>query len=303
VHNFPDLSDLRLFTVVVHATSLARAAAELGLSPSTVSKRLTVLEDRLGVRVLHRTTRQIALTEDGETVYRWAQRLLSATDDMAQELSVAGGSPKGVLRVSTSSGFGRNHVALVLSDFAARYPEVEVRLDALDRPVDVLAEGIDIDVRVGGTREPHLFARRIVENRRVLCAAPPYLAQYGHPTTVADLAHHRCLVIRERDQPHGLWHLQGPAGVETARVRGSLSTNLGEIAHRWALEGHGIVLRSFWDVAAGLREGKLERVLPDYSQEADVWGVYPTRLARSPKVRLFVGLLVEHFEELGSAQA
>ena len=303
MHNLPDLSDLRLFTVVVHATSLARAAAELGLSPSTVSKRLTILEERLGVRVLHRTTRQIALTEDGETVYRWAQRLLSASDDMAQELSVAGGSPTGVLRVSTSSGFGRNHVALVLSDFAAHYPEVEVRLDALDRPVDVLAEGIDIDVRVGGTREPHLFARRIVENRRVLCAAPAYLARYGRPTTVADLTNHRCLVIRERDQPHGLWHLQGPKGVETARVRGPLSTNLGEIAHRWALEGHGIVLRSFWDVAAGLREGKLERVLPDYSQEADVWGVYPTRLARSPKVRLFVGLLIEHFEGLGSVRA
>jgi LysR family transcriptional activator of dmlA len=303
VHNVPDLSDLRLFTVVVHATSLARAAAGLGLSPSTVSKRLTILEERLGVRVLHRTTRQISLTEDGETVYRWAQRLLSASDDMAQELSVSSGSPTGVLRVSTSSGFGRNHVAPVLSDFAARYPEVEVRLDALDRPVDVLAEGIDIDVRVGGTREPHLFARRIVENRRVLCASPAYLARHGRPTTVADLARHRCLGIRERDQPHGLWHLQGPEGDETARVRSSLSTNLGEIAHRWALEGHGIVLRSFWDVAPGLREGKLERVLPDYSQEADVWGVYSSRLARSPKVRLFVGLLVEHFEGLGSVQA
>jgi LysR family transcriptional regulator, transcriptional activator for dmlA len=278
---------------------LARAAAELGLSPSAVSKRLTLLESRLGVRLLHRTTRRIALTEDGETTYRWARHLLAAADDMAQELSAAGGVPTGVLRVSTSSGFGRNHVAPVLSDFAARHPAVEVRLDALDRPVDPSAEGIDVDVRVGGAREPHLYARRLAANRRVLCASPDYLDRHGRPASLAELAAHRCLVIRERDQPFGAWRLDGPDGVEVARVRGSLSTDLGEIAHRWALDGHGVVLRSYWDVAEGLRSGRLEHVLPAYSQEADVWVVHPTRLSRSPKVNAFVRLLGEHLARLG----
>lgn len=299
MHNPPDLTDLRLLTVVIHAGSLVRAAAELGLSPSAVSKRLTVLESRLGVRLMHRTTRRIALTEDGDTAYRWARHLLAAVDDMEQELSVTGGVPKGMLRVSTSSGFGRNHVAPVLSDFAARYPAVEVRLDALDRPVDPAAEGIDVDVRVGGAREPHLYARRVAANRRVLCASPEYLDRHGRPTSLAELAAHRCLVIRERDQPFGAWRLEGPGGVEVARVRGSLSTNLGEIAHRWALDGQGIVLRSFWDVAERLRSGRLERVLPAYSQEADVWAVHPTRLSRSPKVGVFMRLLVEHLAQLG----
>lgn len=299
MHNLPDLDDLRLFTSVVHAGSLARAAAELGLSPSAVSKRLSSLEARLGTRLLHRTTRRLALTEDGETAYRWAGHLLGAADDMAQELSAAGPEPRGVLRVSASSGFGRNHVAPVLSAFAARFPAVEVRLDALDRPVDPVAEGIDVDVRVGGAREPDLYARRLATNRRVLCASPAYLARHGRPASLAELAGHRCLVIRERDQPFGAWRLEGPDGMEVARVRGSLSTSLGEIAHAWALDGHGIVLRSAWDVAESLRAGRLERVLPAYSQEADVWAVHAARLSRSPKVAAFMRLLVDHLAALG----
>ncbi|MBE9605379.1 LysR family transcriptional regulator [Acetobacteraceae bacterium H6797] len=276
---------------------MGRAATELGLSPSAVSKRLSLLEARLGVVLMRRTTRRLSLTEAGETAFRWAQHLLAAASDMAQELA-PGGALRGLLRVSASSGFGRNHVAPVLSDFAARHPEVEVRLEALDRPVDPAAEGIDVDIRIGGTREPHLHARRLAANRRVLCAAPAYLAAHGRPLRLADLTRHRCLVIRERDQPVGTWRLEGPEGVEAVRVRGSLSTNLGEMAHQWALDGHGIVLRSFWDVAENLRAGRLERVLPGHCQEADVWAVYPTGLSRLPKVEAFLGLLVAHLARL-----
>ena len=154
---------------------------------------------------------------------------------MAQELSVSGGTPRGSLRVSASPGFGRHHVAPALSEFALRYPEVEVRLEILDRPVDPVAEGIDVDIRVGGLREPHLYAQRLADNRRVLCAAPSYLARHGRPGSLAELAQHRCLVIRERDQAFGVWRLEGPDGVETVKVRGSLSANDGEIIHRWAL--------------------------------------------------------------------
>ena len=180
-----------------------------------------------------------------------------------------------------------------------RYPEVEIRLEALDRPVDPAAEGTDVDIRLGGRHEPHLYAERVAANRRLLCASPDYLERHGRPACVADLATHHCLVIRERDQPFGSWRLEGPAGVEVTRVRSSLSTNLGEIAHRWAVDGHGIVLRSFWDVAESLRSGRLEQVLPAYSQEADVWAVHPSRLSRSPKMKAFVHLLTEHLSQLG----
>jgi LysR family transcriptional regulator, transcriptional activator for dmlA len=191
----------------------------------------------------------------------------------------------------------------VLSNFAALYPEVEIRLEVLDRPVDPAAEGIDVDIRLGGLREPHLYAERLATNRRVLCASPDYLDRHGRPTSPADLAAHHCLVIRERDQPFGSWRLEGPVGLEVTRVRSSLSTNLGEIAHRWALDGHGIVLRSFWDVAESLQSGRLERVLSAYSQEADVWAVHPTRLSRSPKMKAFVHLLTEHLARLVPAIA
>jgi LysR family transcriptional activator of dmlA len=155
VHNLPDLDDLQLFVTVIHAGSMGRAAKELGLSPSAVSKRLAVLEARLGVVLVRRTTRQLSLTEAGEAAFRWAEHLLAAAGAMAQELA-PGGALRGLLRVSSSSGFGRNHVARVVSEFAAQHPEVEVRLEALDRPVDPAAEGIDVDIRVGGMREPHL---------------------------------------------------------------------------------------------------------------------------------------------------
>ncbi|WP_081739580.1 LysR substrate-binding domain-containing protein [Methylobacterium sp. 10] len=301
MHNLPALPDLKLFCVAVETGSLARAAAEMGLAPSTVSKRLTVLEADLGVRLMHRTTRRLALTEDGDAVYAWAQRLLGSVDDMVQDLSNAGSRPHGRLRVSTSTGFARNHIAVVVSAFAARYADVEVRLDTLDRPVDPSAEGIDVDIRVGGLREAHLFAHLLAPNRRILCASPDYLAASGQPATLAELESHRCLVIRERDQPMGAWRLTGPSGIETVKVRSSLSTTLGEIAHRWALDGHGIILRSSWDVAENIRTGRLRHILPEYGQEADVWAVHPTRLSRSPKVTAFLDMCAAHLKSLSLA--
>ena len=163
---------------------------------------------------------------------------------MTQELSIAGGIPRGMLRVSTSPGFGCKHVAPALSEFAIRYPDVEIRLEVLDRPVDLVAEGIGADVRVGGLRERHLYAQRLASNQRVLCAAPSYLARHGWPGTLSELVQHRCLVIRERDQAFGVWQLRGPAGMETVKVGSSLSANDGQIINRWALDGHGIMLRS-----------------------------------------------------------
>jgi LysR family transcriptional activator of dmlA len=204
-----------------------------------------------------------------------------------------------MLRVSTSPGFGRNHVAPALSAFAVRYPAVEIRLEVLDRPVDPVVEDLDVDIRIGGLREPHLYAQRLAHNQRVLCAAPSYLARHGRPGTLADLAQHRCLVIRERDQAFGVWRLEGPAGVATVKVRSSLTANDGAIIHRWALEGHGIMLRSRWDVAGSLAAGQLVQVLEAYRQEADVWAVYPTRLSRSPKVRIFVRFLADRLAREG----
>jgi LysR family transcriptional activator of dmlA len=287
----PLLEDLSLFCVVVRKQSFAASALELGVSNALVSKRIAVLEKTLQVRLLHRTTRKVSLTDPGSVVHQWAQRILADVDQLGEALSQKGSSPRGLLRLCTSSGFGRNRLAPAISALALEYPELEVQLELLDRPVDLIAEGFHLDIRVGQVQEQHLIARRIAGNSRILCASPTYLESHGVPQKLADLLHHKCIVIRERDQDFGRWKLTGPQGAETVRVKGPLSTNNGELVHQWAIDGHGIILRSIWDVGPSLADGRLIRVLPEYSQEADVWAIYPTRLGMTANVRVCVQFL------------
>ena len=245
----------------------------------------------MAARLLHRTTRRVALTEDGENVLQWAQKILDDAEQMAASVVAAKATPRGLLRISTSTGYGRNRVAPALSEWVRQYPSVKVQLELLDRPVDLIGEGFDLDIRVGGRPEPNLIAKRICTNYRVLCASPDYLSKYGTPACLADLTHHNCLVIRERDQVFGVWRLNGPRRIETVKVDGSMSASNGEIVHRWALDGHGIILRSVWDVETSLKEGRLVRVLSEYQQDAHVFAVYSSRLSGSAKVRLCLQFL------------
>ncbi|MDA8457148.1 LysR substrate-binding domain-containing protein [Acidovorax sp. GBBC 3334] len=300
MHKTPASDDLRVFVAVVRKASFAEAAIELGASPAYVSKRIRLLEQDLAVKLLHRTTRRVVVTEEGERVFHWAQRILDDWDQLLQEVAVTRREPRGLLRVSCSFGFGRQIVAPALSRLVERHPGLQVRLEVFDRLVDVAGEGFDLDVRVGDDIAPHLIARRLADNHRVLCAAPAYLARKGTPRTVADLAGHDCLVIKERDHPFGVWRLRSGAVEETVKVRGPLSANNGEMAVQWAADGRGIVLRSLWDVAPELAAGRLVRLLPEWQQEANIWAVYPTRLDRSAKVRVCVEFLEEHFRQGGA---
>ena len=293
----PSPEDLRVFTTVVRKASFAEAAAAHSASPAYVSKRIRLLEEELGVKLLHRTTRRVAVTEQGERVYHWAQRILDEVEHLLQEVDVTRRQPRGLLRVSTSFGFGRNVVAPALSQLIAQYPALQLRLEVFDRIVDVAAEGFDLDVRVGDEIAPHLIARHLADNHRVLCAAPAYLQRRGSPRTIDELAGHDCLVIKERDHPFGVWKLRAGAQERSVKVTGPLSTNHGEMAVQWARDGHGIVLRSLWDVAADLRAGRLVPLLPEWRQEANIWAVYPTRLERSAKVRVCVEFLQEYFRQ------
>lgn len=284
----PLLEDLSLFCVVVRKQGFAAAAFEMGVSNALVSKRIAILEKTLQVRLLHRTTRKVSLTEHGSVVHQWALRILEDVIQLEQAISLKGSAPRGLLRLCTSSGFGRNQVAPAISVLARQYPELDIQLELLDRPVDLMAEGFHLDIRVGQVQETHLIARRLAGNARVLCASPGYLESHGRPQRLTELAQHKCIVIRERDQDVGRWKLSGPNGPETVRVSGPLMTNNGELVHQWAIDGHGIILRSTWDVGASIADGHLERVLPAYSQEADVWAIYPTRLEMSAGVRVCV---------------
>jgi LysR family transcriptional activator of dmlA len=290
--------DLRVFLMVIRKSSFAAAADELGLSPAYVSKRIQILESTLGTRLLHRTSRRIALTDDGERVQRWALRILDDFLQLHNELADAHATPSGHLHLCSSFGFGRNHVAPAISRLAEAYPGLEIRLDLFDRAVDIVNKGFDLEIRVGNDIPGQHIGRQLVSNRRVLCAAPEYLQQRGTPETLVELEQHDCLVIKERDNAFGVWNLQYGAEVESVRVRGPLSSNNGEIVLQWAVDGRGVLLRSLWDVRPLLEQGRLVHVLPAYSQPANVWAVYPMRLAYSGKLRACVEFLEQHFKSL-----
>ena len=296
-NNLPLTDDLRVFVTVARRSSFVAAAAELGVSAAYVTKRVKIMEGTLGAALFNRTTRRVVITEDGERAYHWAQKILDDMDHLMEDISTKRQSPRGMLRVCSSFGFGRNIVAPALSKLVEKYPALQIRFEVFDRLVDVGAEGFDLDIRVGDDMAPHHIARQLAPNHRVLCAAPGYVQRHGLPTTLADLANLPCLIIKERDHPFGLWKLRNGPDEQTVKVRGPLSSNHGEIAVNWAVDGRGIVLRSLWDVGPLLQSGQLVQVLPQYTQEANLWAVFPARLETSAKVRVCVEWLQERLPD------
>lgn len=267
------------------------------MSPAFVSKRVRMLETDLNLRLLHRSTRSVTLTDDGERVSLWAQKLLHQVGQLDEEIDALHDDPSGLLRVVSSPGLGRRLVAPALAELGLLYPELEVRLDIRNRLVNLLEEGVDLDVRVGNEISPHFIAKPLASNRRVLCASPSYLEAHGTPRTLGDLGDHDCLVIKERDHPFGVWELTGPRGDETVKVTGSFSTNNGEIARHWCLNGRGVLLRSMWDINDDLKQGRLVHVLSDFYQSADIWAVHSSPLLTSAKVRVAVDFLRAYFHK------
>ncbi|KJK26265.1 LysR family transcriptional regulator [Burkholderiaceae bacterium 16] len=295
--------DLRVFIEVARKSSFSAAAEALGVSPAYISKRVHVLEAALAVKLFHRTTRRVVVSEEGERVYALAQRILDDIDHLYEEVSSTRRNPRGLLRVCSSFGFGRRVVAPAISELSTLYPALQVRFEVFDRLIDVATEGFDLDIRVGDEIAPHHIARRLGDNRRVLCASPAYLARRGRPRTLADLASHDCLVIKERDHPFGVWKLRNGNAEQTVKVTGPLSSNNGEIVVRWAMDGRGIVLRSLWDVGPMLASGELEQILPECGQDANIWAVYPSRLTSSAKIRVCVEFFETFFRERAASHA
>ncbi|HEX4917021.1 MAG TPA: LysR family transcriptional regulator [Limnobacter sp.] len=294
--NIPSLEDLSLLVALSRHGSMSAYAQSAGVSAAYVSKRLAQLEARMGARLFHRTTRSLSLTELGETCVEWGQRVLDSAQDLMDAMSAERSVPQGLLRVCSSTGYGRSRVAPALSALVRKYPQLEVQLELMDRPVDMVTEGFHLDIRLGAVQEPGLIARHIADNRRILCASPAYLKKAGALKSLDDLQRHSCLLIRERDQLPGRWVLQGPHGEETVRVKGKLTSNNGESVRQWMADGHGIGLRSAWDVAPLLQSKKLKQVLPAYYQQANVYAVYPSRLASSARLRVCVEFLAQRLQ-------
>ena len=291
--SYPLLDDLRLFTLVARHGSFVAAAREAGVSQALMSKRISVLEQRLGVQLLRRTTRQVGVTDEGAKALGWAQRLLDDMEDMREDLARGAGDPRGPVRLCSSPRLGREVVAPALSRLKALHPGMDVWLELLDRRVDLIAEGFHLDVRAGTASEPNLIGHLIARNDRILCAAPSYLARHGTPASMVDVGEHECVLLREREDPFGSWRLDGPQGPQQIRAGGTLASNDIDVVLRWAQDGHGIVMSSQWLLAPSLAAGKLVRVLPHWQRAADIHAVSAVRSAHSAKVRLCVEALRE----------
>ena len=294
-------ADLGFLSTLAAAGSLGAAARELGVTTPAVSKRLAQMESRLGVALVNRTTRRMSLTPEGELTLEYARRILGEIDDLTQILGNASAGPSGLLRVNASLGFGRRHVGPLISQFVAQYPHVEVQLQLSVDPPSLVDSAFDVCIRFGAPPDARVIARRLAANRRLLCASPAYLAKAGVPRVPNDLARHNCIGIRQGDEAYGIWALSGGRNrrrPESVTARGNLTTNDGEIAVAWALDGHGIVMRAEWDVVDHLRSGRLVQVLPGYqTADADIHAVYPQRRQAAARVRAFVDFAEKAFAE------
>jgi DNA-binding transcriptional LysR family regulator len=298
-------ADLGFFSTLARAGSLSAAGRELGISTAAVSKHLALMESRVGTQLVHRTTRRMGLTPEGELYLEHARRILGGMEELEQALGLAKAEPAGLVRVNATLGFGRSHVAPLLSRFAKRHSKIEIQLQLTVNPPPITEGAYDLCIRFGPPPDSRLIAKRLAPNRRLLCAAPAYLARHGTPRFPEDLARHACITIRQGDEAYGVWRLtpRGRASrAQSVKVGGSLSSNDGGIAVAWALEGHGILMRAEWDIERHLKSGRLVEVLPQYdTPDADIHAVVPQQLHGTRRVRILIDFLEDAFRRMNEA--
>lgn len=291
------LKTLRSFVNVVACGSLSAAARQEGVAPAMVSRRLDALEARLGVKLLQRTTRRIALTPEGASFVEDCQRLLRELADAEAAVAARGVEATGHLRVTAPAGFGRKFVAPIVADYSRQYPRMTVALDLTDRLVDLVAEGFDCAIRFGEQADSALVRIPLGYSRRVVVAAPVYLSGYGQPRHPRDLEQHLCLSLGDglaAEQRGWMLTIDGVATVQ--RVGGALTCNDGAVLHEWALQGRGLAWRSLWEVAEDLQAGRLVSVLDMHTAPpTPVYGVFPARKYMPTRLRAFLEQLKATF--------
>jgi DNA-binding transcriptional LysR family regulator len=287
--------EMLAFVRVVEHQSFSAAAAALGVTPSAVSKLVSRLENRLGVRLLHRTTRRLTLTSEGNVYFARARRILTDIEEAETEMKKSRGAPRGRLHVNTSNAFGVHQLVPALPEFLMRYSEIEVELSITDRVVDLVGEHADVMIRAGPISDiMSLSARKIAEFDRTICAAPSYLARCGVPRTSADLTNHVCIVMSIPSSP---WPFRTRDGITYLEIAPRVKTDNGEAALRLALDGIGIVRLADVIVGEPIRRGLLVPLLTDIhkSEPLPLSAIYEPGRHRLPKVGVFLDFLIEKF--------
>jgi DNA-binding transcriptional LysR family regulator len=282
--------DLTFFHMIAGSPSLAEAARRLNVTPPAVTQRLRALEAKVGVKLIDRTSRGLSLTDEGELVASEGATIIGAIDDLSERLASRTSQVRGHLRVAAPYGFGRRYVAPIMQQFAVDHPAASATLELSDSPIRQMSESWDIIVHIGALPESDRLVTTLAPNRRILCAAPAYLASAGPIENPMDLAAHRCLALRENNEDVTLWRFSHARhGKVTVRINPSLSSNDGEVIRDWALTGLGVIARSEWDVAQDLAAGRLKEVLPHWSlPAADVVALLHARQGRSGRTNAFL---------------
>jgi DNA-binding transcriptional LysR family regulator len=292
---------IETFVTVAARGSLSAAAHAEGVAPAVIGRRLDALEERLGVKLLMRTTRRLTLTFEGSAFLEDCQRIIHDMQNAEASVSVGGVRASGHLRVTAPAGFGRRHVAPLLPAFTGQHPDVSVTLDLADRMVDLVNEGFDCAVRLGDLPDSSLVSLKLGENRRVCVGAPAYLARAGVPRTLSDLARHNCLALAANANQQRGWVFLDEIGQQVSiRVAGSMECSDGAVLHEWCLAGYGLAWRSWWEVGEDIANGSLVSVLDAYAAPPiGIHAVYPQRRHLPLRVRLFLDALKAAYERPG----
>lgn len=285
------------FVEVAARGSLSAAARAEGVAPAVIGRRLDALEARLGVKLLQRTTRKIALSNEGLAFLDNCQRILHDLENAEAQASERSARPSGHLSVSAPAGFGRQIVAPLIPSFVAEHRDVTVGLDLNDRVVDLISEGIDVAIRIADLSDSSLVGVKLANNRRVLVGSPDYFRRQGRPTTPDELSRHNCLAISNAGSQRG-WTFRQAGKNVTLKVSGNMVCNDGTVLHDWALAGKGLSWRSIWEVGTEIEQGLLETVLDEYAAPGnDIYAVFAQRQHRPLRVRVFVDFLRRAFAE------
>jgi DNA-binding transcriptional LysR family regulator len=293
------VGDISLFLRVLDLGSISAAARSLNLSVAVASQRLKRLERDLGVRLLHRNTRQLRVTAEGAELANQGRVLVEDLEALTAGLRKDGKGVAGTLRVTMSSTFGRQYVSPLLPQFLAEYPQVRISVDFNDQVLNLVSAGFDLAIRIGALDDSALVARKLATNRRVLCASPEYLRRHGAPKIPVDLKRHECLLLAGREGRRDVWKLSdGRKGEIVVRVNGRIESNQGELLRDACVAGLGIAMHSTWHIVDDLRAGLLQVVLPNYPlADTGIYAVMPQRRLAPPRVRAFVDFLAEQLGE------
>ena len=295
-----ELSDLRLFTRIVAAGSLSEAARRANASLTSVSRRLSGLEDRLGVRLIDRGSRKFTLTEEGLLLQERAVSIVEALDATSAELNALSGAPQGLLRVSAPHEIGRRRISRICRAFSDLHPKVRVELTLTDVRPDILEDELDVAIQTKRPTEGDVVYRKLLGSRRVICAAPAYLAARGRPERPEQLAEHDCICMTRGTRLYDQWTVKGADGPAKVAVSGTLTSNSTDTIHGWVLDGAGVAIKALWDIEEDLQAGRLVELLAEHAcDDINLYATHFTRRHVPPRIRAFIDFLAERLNANG----